>query len=216
METNAAPRLPLLNPDYERPDWQAIKPRRTGLALLDKNENLDPQLLNVTTRVLSDLDPLALATYPECGGLYRKLAKWLDLAPDFILLTPGSDGAIRLTFEAFVNEGDSVVHTMPTFAMYSVYSQMFGVKVAPLVYDRGASGPLISTENILSHISRVRPKLFCLPNPDSPTGTVLSSDEIRAIVHLCSNLGTVSLIDEAYHPFYEWSCVDWTREYRNL
>lgn len=210
------PRSSLLDPDLQRPDWQTMPDRPSGLQWLDKNENLDPQLLNVTTRVLSELDPLTLATYPECAGLYRKLAKWLDLAPDFILLTPGSDGAIRLTFEAFVNEGDSVVHTVPTFAMYSVYSKMFGAQVEPLVYDRGASGPHLSVDKILSHISRVRPRLFCLPNPDSPTGTVLPPEEIRTIVDLCSNIGTVALIDEAYHPFYRCSCVDWTREYRNL
>lgn len=216
MENNVAPRAPLINPGYERPDWQAIKPRRIGLAWLDKNENLDTELLNVTTRVLSDLDPLTLASYPECGGLYRKLSNWLDLAPDFILLTPGSDGSIRLTFEAFVNESDLVVHTVPTFAMYSVYSKMFGAQVAPLVYDRGVSGPQLSVEKILSHISRVRPKLFCLPNPDSPTGTVFSPDEIKDIIEQCSEVGAVALIDEAYHPFYQWSCVDWTRDYMNL
>lgn len=216
MAFEVQPRTPLLNPDLQRPDWQIVPDRPGWRQWLDKNENLDPQLLEVTTRVLSDLNPIALATYPECGLLYRKLAKWLDLSADFLMLTPGSDGAIRLTFEAFVNEGGCVVHTVPTFAMYSVYSKMFGALVEPLLYARGDKGPQLSIDKILSHISRFRPKLFCLPNPDSPTGTVLSPDEIRAIVDVCAQIGTVALIDEAYHPFYRWSCVDWTRDYRNL
>src|SRR4029077_19118708 len=32
----------------------------------------------------------------------------------------------------------------------------------------------------------------------------------------CEAVGTVFLIDEAYHPFYEWSAVSWTTTSRNL
>ena len=210
------PKSPLLNPALVRPDWQRTTPRPTGPLWLDKNENPDVKLLEVTTTVLRELDPIALSTYPECGGLYRKLAQWLEVSPEYLMLTPGSDGAIRFVFEAFVSEGDTVVHPLPTFAMYSVYSQMFGVKVDPLNYERHASGPRLNTGQLLSHLERVRPRLFCLPNPDSPTGTVISPDDLRAVVDLCSRIGTVVLVDEAYHPFYDWTCAKWTHEYRNL
>jgi histidinol-phosphate aminotransferase len=138
------------------------------------------------------------------------------VGPDCLILTPGSDGAIRLTFQAFVNEGDRVVHTSPTFAMYPVYCQMFGAQPQPLHYERGANGSALSIEQIRDHLFRVKPRLFCLPNPDSPTGTVLSPDELRSVIDLCAQLGTVVLIDEAYHPFYEHSCVAWTRDCPHL
>lgn len=210
------PRTPLLNPDLVRPDWLNTMPRPQGPLWLDKNENQDPILKSFTDGMLRELDPICLSTYPECGELYRKLARWLDVPPAALILTPGSDGAIRMTFEAFVEEGDKVVHTLPTFAMYQVYSQMFGVKVEPLNYECGPNGPRLAAEQILSHLSRERPKLFCLPNPDSPTGTVIPPDELRTIVDLCSRIGAVVLIDEAYHPFYDWTCVQWTKEHRNL
>jgi histidinol-phosphate aminotransferase len=183
---------------------------------LDKNENLDPELFTVVKEIWRELDPIALSTYPDCGELYRKLARWLNVSPQQLLLTPGSDGVIRLTFEAFANEGDTVVHTVPTFAMYPVYSQMFGAKVEPLHYEKSATGPSLHGERILSHLSRIRPRLFCLPNPDSPTGTVISPDELRAIVELCARIDTMVLIDEAYHPFYDQTCVEWTKECRHL
>jgi len=41
----------------------------------------------------------------------------VGVSPDSLLLTPGSDGAIRVAFEAFVEHGDRVVHTFPTFAI---------------------------------------------------------------------------------------------------
>lgn len=210
------PRQPLLNPDLVRPDSCKSVPRLSDRLWLDKNENLDPILLEFTTSLLRNIDSSNLATYPEPAALYRKLANWLNVSPDALILTPGSDGAIRLTFEAFVSEGDTVAHTLPTFAMYPVYCQMFGAQAEPVIYERGSRGPSLTSERILAHLSKVKPRLFCLPNPDSPTGTVLSPDDLRAIVDLCASLDTVILIDEAYHPFHEATCVLWTREYRHL
>jgi histidinol-phosphate aminotransferase len=210
------PRQPLLNPELIRPDSRQSTPRPPDRLWLDKNENLDPVLLEFTTGVLRTIDPSHLCTYPEPAALYRKLAAWLDVSSDALVLTPGSDGAIRQTFEVFVHEGDVVAHTLPTFAMYSVYCQIFGARAEPLMYERGTRGPRLDVEKILGHLSKVRPRLFCLPNPDSPTGTVLEPDELRAIVDHCARLDTVMLVDEAYHPFYAESCVAWTRESRHL
>ena len=68
-------------------------------------------------------------TFLLLDALYRKLAKWVGVSPESLLLTPGSDGAIRIVFESFVEHDDKIVHTNPTFDMYSVYSKMFGAKV---------------------------------------------------------------------------------------
>ena len=210
------PVKPLLNPDLVRPESQKSVPRPGDRLWLDKNENVDPVLLAHNERILRELPAPSLWTYPEPAELYRKLAKWLEVEPDSLILTPGSDGAIRLTFEAFVNEGDRVAHTRPTFAMYGVYCQMFGARAEPLDYRRGPSGPSLTSEQILAHLSKVRPRLFCLPNPDSPTGTVQSLEELRAIVDLCASIDTVVLVDEAYHPFHRATCVPWVRANRHL
>ena len=61
-----------------------------------------------------------------------------------------------------------------------------------------------------------RPKLLCLPNPDSPTGAVAQPDVLRQILTECEAVGTVLLLDEAYHPFYDWSAVSWTAASHNL
>jgi len=179
---------------------------------LDKNENLDPELLSLTTSLLRNLDPMTLASYPEFASLYSKLATWVGVSPDSLMLTAGSDGVIRLAFEVFINEGDRVVHTVPTFAMYPVYCQMFGAQAHTLGYERGINGPELSVERIIAELQRVRPKLFCLPNPDSPTGTVLTQSELREVIDLCGSIGSAVLIDEAYHPFYAESCTRWTQE----
>lgn len=210
------PRKSLLNPALQRPSALNSKPRDSGRLWLDKNENLDKTLEAVLHGVLLELPSLALNTYPEAGDTYRKLAQWLGVKPEHLLLTPGSDGAIRLVFEAFVEEGDAVIHTSPTFAMYPVYSQMFGADAHPLEYTKTEKGPHLEPQAILDTLRKHKPKLLCLPNPDSPTGTTLAPSILREILTACENTGTVLLLDEAYHPFYEWTAVPWTETSRNL
>lgn len=213
---NIRPRRSLLNPELKRPSALNSVPRNMGQLWLDKNENLDPVLMEQSAKVLRELPPLTLATYPEAGELYRKLARWVGVEPESLMLTPGSDGAIRLVFEAFVEQGDAVIHTDPTFAMYPVYSQMFGAEVYQIKYERTETGPCLYPKMIIDALRKFKPKIVCLPNPDSPTGTILSPEVLRKILTECESVGSVFLLDEAYHPFYDWSAVSWTETSRHL
>ena len=206
----------MINSKLLRPSTLNSDHRSTDQLWLDKNENLDPILLKLSHEVLRKIPSKTLATYPEAGALYRKLAKWVGVVPESLLLTPGSDGAIRLVFESFVEHGDKVIITAPTFAMYPVYSQMFGAKPIELHYKPSEDGPLLKLETIIEAIKKFRPKLLCLPNPDSPTGTVLSQTELRDVLDACELNRTVLLVDEAYHPFYEPTVASWTSYSSNL
>ncbi|MBX7136619.1 MAG: histidinol-phosphate aminotransferase family protein [Oligoflexia bacterium] len=199
-----------------RPRWSEAAARDEMLMWLDKNENSDPELHGLTERLLKTL-PMSLAyTYPELGKLYHKLARWVGVDVNQVVLTAGSDGAIRSVFEAFIDPGDLVAHTAPTFAMYPVYTQMYGATALPLSYQAGAKGPELGVASILDCLRSKKPKLLCLPNPDSPTGTVFEPSELRAILDQALSSGVLVLIDEAYHPFYPISVVEWIDSYPNL
>jgi histidinol-phosphate aminotransferase len=210
------PRRSLLNPELRRPSALKSTPRSSDQLWLDKNENLDPAVMAITSDLLSELPSVAFATYPEAGELYRKLGRWMAIDPESLLLTPGSDGAIRLVFEAFVEQGDAVVHTSPTFAMYSVYSQMFGANAHAIEYERRDDTPWLDFDALVRAVRDYRPKVVCLPNPDSPTGTVVAPEYLRELLAACETAAAVLLVDEAYHPFYDCSAVGWTTSSRNL
>jgi histidinol-phosphate aminotransferase len=210
------PRPSVASPDLWRPDWTRGVPRDDALLWLDKNENDDPALRALALRIIAKIGPTALSCYPECTPLYRKLGNHLGVGADHLLLTAGSDGAIRSVFEAFVEPGDVVLHTMPTFAMYQVYSRLYGARNVGLEYARTDRGPSLSVDDVIRSIHASRPRVVCVPNPDSPTGTVFAPDEIRRIVQAAGSEGAVMLVDEAYHPFYPETVLGLVDEYPHL
>jgi histidinol-phosphate aminotransferase len=215
-----AARAAVADPELVRPDWTVATSRDPRLLWLDKNENIDLQLAELTTRVVTEvvnrLDPKALSTYPESGRFYHKLARHLEMGADHLLLAAGSDGVIRSVFEAFVSPGDRVLHTSPTFAMYPVYGRMYGAKTATLDYQSSTDGPTLSVDTVLKGIIEFRPKVVCLPNPDSPTGTVFEAAALRRIIEAAGDVGALILVDEAYHPFCEVTAAPWVDEYEHL
>ncbi len=210
------PRPAVADPALARPDWTRGSPRDPSRLWLDKNENWDPELNRVVGSVMRALPDEAWCTYPESASLYGKLAAWVGVEPHNLLLAAGSDGVIRSVFEAYIAEGDTVIHTVPTFAMYSVYSRMYGARVEGIEYQPSACGPVLPVDRMIGAIRNERPKLVCLPNPDSPTGTVVPPDQLEAIVAAAGEAGALMLVDEAYHPFHPDSVVPWIGRHPHL
>lgn len=209
-------RSALRSPDLVRPDWTKQELREPGKLWLDKNENSDPHLQAVLSRVMAELPPRAFYSYPDSAGLYCKLADWVGVSPANLLLAAGSDGVIRSCFEALVSEGDRVVHTVPTFAMYPVYCRIRGCEAVPVAYERRNNRPTLSAVRVIDTIVSSRPTLVCLPNPDSPTGTVFHPDELERIIEAAGSVGAAILVDEAYHPFHPDSVVPWIARHPHL
>ena len=65
-------------------------------------------------------------------------------------------------------------------------------------------------------ISDAQPKMVCLPNPDSPTGTTFDGLEMRAIIEAAARCGALMLVDEAYYPFHKETVLPWVKDYDHL
>lgn len=201
------PRPALADPALVRPDRTRPEVRDPAKLWLDKNENPDPALAAVVREVIAALPPEAHFSYPDLAPLYLKLARHVGVGAGSLLLAPGSDGAIRAVFETFIAPGETVVLTAPTFAMYPVYGRIFGARVVPVEYAPSQGGPILPAESLIATIAREKPRLVCLPNPDSPTGTVFPLPELERIVAAAGQAGAVMLVDEAYYPFHPETAV---------
>ena len=209
-------RYGLNNQSLSRPfGWDSI-PRDKNLLWLDKNENIDEEYNRYMSQIPSKITMESINCYPEPAKLYNKLSEIDGLSPESFILTPGSDGAISSTFNVFINKDDKVLITKPTFAMYSVYCKIYNARINHLEYEKGSSCPFIDINRIIKELDKFKPKLFCLPNPDSPTGSILDPDELDTLIKFCDKLNIIILIDEAYYPFYDKSVVAKTINFKNL
>ena len=131
-------------------------------------------------------------------------------------MTAGSDAGIKIVFETFVNEKDKVIRPNPTFAMYAVYNKIFNCKEITLEYEKTNEGPKIFLKKIIKSIKKNKPKLFCLPNSDSPSGHAFKINEIEKILSAARQVNSFVLIDEAYYPFFPNTCIKLIKKYNNL
>ena len=202
------PRPMIADPALTRPNRFGGNVRDPWLLKLDWNENNDPALIALVANVLNDISPAAASRYPSLGPIYTKLADRLNVRPQSILLTAGSDGAIQQVFEAYVGAADMILMTRPTFGMYEVYAQRSGARIGYVDYQSSSVGPFLETDQLIERIRSDQPKAVFLPNPDSPTGTVLPPGALRAAIEAAGDVGALFVVDEAYYPFYSESALD--------
>lgn len=210
------PRKPLMQDSLARPDQFRSNLRDEGALWLDRGECVDPAFQALAGHMFSQLPAHALWAYPTPGPFYRKLADHLSLQPDFLRLTGGTDGAIQVVFQTFMNPGDKALIPDPTFQMYAVYAQMYDVVLERVPYRLVQGRPYMGADEFIDKIESVAPKLVGLPYPDNPTGWVFSEIEIRRIIEAAGTAGSLILLDEAYYAFHGHSCLPWVREYGHL
>src|SRR5690348_8829536 len=104
---------------------------REGLRL-DFNENTVGCSPRVLER-LRQIDGELLARYPEREPGERIVAAHLGLDEDEVLLTNGTDEAIHLICETYLEPEHEALIGVPTFAMYEIYAGATGAKVIPVL-----------------------------------------------------------------------------------
>ena len=177
---------------------------RAGYLRLDMNENPGGLPVKLVEEVKKELTPKYLATYPEESRMMKLLADYLSgesgvsVTEDNLCLTNGSDLAIRYLYEVFAETGSTVVTVAPSFEMYRIYGQVFGLKHRPVTLGEDGSIPV---EQVLEAI-REDTDLVVLLNPNNPIGRAYTVAEFEAIADKAASVGALVIVDEAYHYFY--------------
>ncbi len=187
-------------------------PSRLDALRLDKNERTTKFDSFIYDKILSKLRHEHLTAYPETEPLYDRLAEFLDVTREQIVITAGSDAGIKCCFELIVDQGSEVITLSPTFAMVDIYAQFYGVRQTKIGYN---SDLTLRTEDLLAAINE-ETALIVIANPNSPTGTLISEDDLRFIISKAQKSGTVVLVDEAYYGFCKHTVLSLLSKYDNL
>ena len=164
---------------------------RIGLVRLDMMESAfgpAPSALDA----LRSIDAEAVSAYPEYENLRRALASRLAVPERSVALGNGSDELIQAVFDAFCDEGDSLLLPRPTFAIFGIAAEKTGVEIVGVDYNDDLSFP---KERFLEALEK-KPRAAVIVTPNNPTG---SSVEKEFLLEVASRFPeTLFLIDEAY------------------
>ncbi len=137
-----------------------------------------------------------LRAYPDTADVRERLAAWLDVPVEQVLVTAGGDDALDRLCRATLEEGRTLVMPLPGFEMTKRYARLAGAEVVGVDWH-GGDFPL---QGVLDAID-TRTGLVALTSPNNPTGAVLSVDELDAVCHAAAAVGAMVLVDLAYVEF---------------
>lgn len=181
---------------------------REGLRL-DFNENTGGCSPRVLER-LRQLDGEALARYPEREPAERIAATALGVSPNELLLTNGTDEAIHLVCETYLELGDEALIVVPTFAMFEIYASATGARVISIPAGPNFQFP---TKELIARINS-HTRFIAVANPNNPTGSFAPIADLIKIAKEARDVAV--LVDEAYFEFCGETVISKWRESSNL
>ena len=175
------------------------QPRDGEMIKLNTNENpypCSPKVRAVIGRAIQ----MGLQRYPDPSATeFRQLAgEHLGVDPDWILCGNGSDDILTIVTRALVDQGMHVRFARPSYVLYKTLAEIQGADCHVVNYREDWS----LGEEFVKHCDKLR--LAYLANPNSPSGTVISPDEVERIANA---LPCPLLVDEAYGEFADTHCM---------
>lgn len=184
---------------------------RQGRLRLDFNENTVGASPRVVARLREFLSEDGLAVYPEYDEARPKLARFFGVANDELLLSNGTDEAIQVLVNTYVERGEEVLLLRPSYAMYRFYADVAGAVVREIDYrETDLAFPLDELLDAIGPETRA----VLIANPNNPTGTGVGIEGVERI--LAKAPAAAVLIDEAYYEFSGVTALPLVVRYPNL
>lgn len=162
---------------------------------LASNENPLGPSPHALAAICQELDDLA--RYPDGNGfaLKQALANKYSCSPEQITLGNGSNDILELLARAYAGVGDEIIFSQHAFAIYPIVTQVIGASavVTPASnwgHDLSAMAAAVTDKT----------RLIFLANPNNPTGTSFSKQQLIGFLqHVPQHVLVV--LDEAYFEY---------------
>ncbi|WP_455243183.1 histidinol-phosphate transaminase [Petrachloros mirabilis] len=197
MSLNVHPDIAALTPYVPGKPIEELQ-REMGLARVVKlasNENPlgpSPKAIAVLTEGAATLH-----RYPD-GGAFRlreALADRWKVTSDHVILGNGSDEILGLLARTFLSPGDEAVMADHTFVIYKMEVMA--------AHGKAVTVPLKQWRHDLTAMAEAvtpRTKLLFVCNPNNPTGTMVSADEVEQLMARVPD-HVIVVFDEAYFEY---------------
>jgi len=118
----------------------------------------------------------------------------IEVTPDNILITSGSQQALDLLGKIFINRGDYILVESPTYLGALQAWNAYGAQYVSVPMDKQGMNT-----DYLEEALRVGPKfIYVLPNFQNPSGVTLSLERRQFLVELADRYGVPIIEDDPY------------------
>ncbi len=185
------------------PVYQPGKPieevkRELGLEEVIKlasNENPYGSAPSVQQAIMNELSQLYL--YPDGAAveLTAQLADHIGVQPNQIVFGCGSDEVIALISRSFLEPGDETIMADQTFSVYKSNADIEGATVVEVPLQAGKH----DLPAMLAAVTD-RTKIIWVCNPNNPTGTIVTEDQLVTFLDAVPS-DVMVVLDEAYYEY---------------
>jgi 2-aminoadipate transaminase len=152
-------------------------------------------------RVMKDYGAQALQYGPTEGYkplremIARHTARYsIDVAPENIMITSGSQQALDLLGKILINRGDHILVESPTYLGALQAWNAYGAEYVTVPMDEHGM-----VTDVLEEALRTGPKfIYVLPNFQNPSGVTLASDRRMKLIELADRYGVPIVEDDPY------------------
>jgi histidinol-phosphate aminotransferase len=162
---------------------------------LNRAERVEPWPLEIIETMKRDIDFSRIGFYPDLDPLYNKITRHFSIPVSQLLLTNGADGAIRLVLDLASNQDGPIAFPTPSYGMYQVYCEIFGLRSLPLTYG---SDWRLEKSKLYDNIDTI--SVLFLPRPAHIETNWRTEELLEIAARLASHKGTL-VIDETYFGF---------------
>lgn len=188
----------------------------TGIVKLASNENP----LGASSAAIAAMQEAikTIALYPDGNGFDLKdaLVKRYGVAHNNVTLGNGSNDLLELAARAFLAPGDKVVYSAHAFAVYALATQAVGATGITVPAAKDFGHDLVG---MLNAAVENKVKMVFIANPNNPTGTFLSADDLLSFMRVLP-ADILVVLDEAYNEYLpedkRYDSVSWLKEFPNL
>ncbi|TXS95605.1 histidinol-phosphate transaminase [Parahaliea maris] len=183
------------------------QPRHKRLIKLNTNESPvepSPRVLEAIAATSGDM--LRRYPDPESVALRESLARRFGLAPSQVFVGNGSDEVLAHAFLGLLQHPKPILFPDITYSFYPVWAGLYGIEFERVPLDEDFRVDVADYQRPNGGI--------ILPNPNAPTGVLLSLAEIRQLLE--ANRDSVVVVDEAYIDFGGESAAALIPEFDNL
>lgn len=162
---------------------------------LASNENPFPPSDRIQKAIVAAL--LHLNRYPDGSAFYLRqaLAKRHGVTPEQVVLGNGSNELIELIVRGFLRPGEEAIIPHPSFVVYPMIVQAAGgIRVVVTLKDFR-----LDLEG-MAHAITPLTKLIFIANPNNPTATIVTADEVEQFMARVPDT-VIVVFDEAYIEF---------------